>query len=72
MLAGARNTLERCAPLVMLENNAPADDFLTGTLGWTRAAWTGSGLDLGLPGELNTLYVAPSRRASLKRAGLLG
>ncbi|MGY6627201.1 MAG: FkbM family methyltransferase [Oceanicaulis sp.] len=72
VLAGARKTLERCAPLVMLENNAEADAFLTGELGWTRAAWTGTGLDLGLPGELNTLYIAPARRASLKRAGLLG
>jgi FkbM family methyltransferase len=72
VLAGARNTLERCSPLVLLENNAEADAFLTQSLGWTRAAWTGSRLKPGCQGELNTLYIAPARVTSLVRAGLLG
>ncbi|MCC5996522.1 MAG: FkbM family methyltransferase [Oceanicaulis sp.] len=72
VLAGARATLERCAPLVLLENNDEADAFLTGQLGWTRAAWTGSRLEPGRQGELNTLYIAPAREAPLVKAGLLG
>ncbi|KAA5803528.1 FkbM family methyltransferase [Alkalicaulis satelles] len=72
VLTGARATLERCQPLVMLENNADADAFLTGELGWTRAAWTGTALSPGREGALNTLYYGPQRAASLMRAELLG
>lgn len=70
VLRGARKTLERSAPLVMLENNDAADAFLTGELGWTRAAFDGQRLLPGEHGALNTFYVAKSREASLIAAGL--
>lgn len=66
VLEGARQTLESAAPIVMMENNTAADAFLTGELGWTRAAFTGKGLRANAWGDLNTFYVSPAREAALR------
>ena len=71
VLRGGRRTLETCAPLVLLENNDAADQFLTEELGWFRARYDGARLERGRQGDLNTFYVEPTREASLIRAGLL-
>ncbi len=71
VLRGGRRTLEQREPLVLLENNDPADAFLTEELGWRRASFDGERLVLDQHGDLNTFYVGPARQASLREAGLL-
>ncbi|MFW5660022.1 MAG: FkbM family methyltransferase [Oceanicaulis sp.] len=66
VLEGARQTLKSADPIIMMENNASADAFMTGVLGWTRAAFTGRGLRANGWGALNTFYVAPTREAELR------
>jgi len=70
VLKGAVTTLERCAPVVLMENNEAGDAFLVKEMGWMRAGFDGRRLAPGAWGALNTFYVAPSREAALARAGL--
>ncbi|MGJ3232632.1 MAG: FkbM family methyltransferase [Oceanicaulis sp.] len=70
VLEGGTQTLKSAYPIVMMENNADADAFLTQDLGWTRAAFAGKGLRANAWGDLNTFYVAPAREAELRAKGL--
>ncbi len=70
VLKGGEQTLKASAPIVMMENNDPADAYLTGELGWMRAAFNGRGLRADAWGELNTFYIAPTREVSLREQGL--
>ncbi|MEQ8434680.1 MAG: FkbM family methyltransferase [Oceanicaulis sp.] len=70
VLEGGEQTLKSAAPIVMMENNDNADAYLTGDLGWVRAAFTGKGLRANVWGALNTFYIAPAREAELREQGL--
>lgn len=70
VLRGGEQTLKSAAPIVMMENNETADAFLTGELGWVRAAFTGKGLRANAWGALNTFYVAPAREVELRGRGV--
>lgn len=70
VLRGGERTLQSACPIVMMENNPPADAYLTEELGWTRAAFTGKGLRANAWGDLNTFYVGPAREVELRGKGL--
>jgi len=70
VLAGAKATLKRCAPVILMQTEAQADWVLTEELGYTRAAFDGVRLCPGAEGAENTLYIPPTRQDSLRQAGL--
>ena len=55
VLKGGEQTLRRSNPLIMLENNPPADELLL-SWGWQRFAFDGESLICDETGELNTFY----------------
>jgi FkbM family methyltransferase len=70
-LAGAMTTLSKHEPLVMLESNPDADDFLI-QQGWKRAAWDRqSQLRVNQYGDLNTFYLSLRRLEALSERGLV-
>lgn len=71
VLAGARETLQRCEPLVICAREPAADAFLTGGLGWMRARFDGTRLVPGETGARHGIYAGPTCEAALWRAGLL-
>jgi FkbM family methyltransferase len=71
VLAGARETLERCEPLVICARDETADTILTGELGWMRARFDGARLIPGEAGPRRAIYAGPACEAALWRAGLL-
>lgn len=56
VLAGGSATIRKHAPLIMLENNPAADEYLR-ACGWHRHAFNGSTLVKGEYGSLNTFYL---------------
>ena len=70
VLRGARETLERCRPLILMQSNADADRVLTSELGYTRAAFDGDRLRPGRQGRENTVYAPDERMGDLRRCGL--
>lgn len=71
-LLGGEATLRTHEPVVLIENNAPADALLTQDWGWRRAAVTpGPRLFEGAEGALNTIYLSPSRAEALAASGVL-
>jgi FkbM family methyltransferase len=71
VLEGARRTLLRCEPLVLCALDEAADAFLTGELGWMRAAFDGARLIPGEAGNRHAVYAGPRCEAELWRAGLV-
>lgn len=71
VLEGARETLERCEPIVLCAVDQDADAWLTGELGWMRAGFDGERLIPGETGRRYAIYAGPRCEAALWRAGLL-
>jgi len=71
VMAGARETLKRCEPVVICALDPAADAFLTGELGWMRARFDGARLIPGEAGPRCAIYAGPACEAALWRAGLL-
>ena len=70
VVRGAKKTLERCRPLILMQSNADADQLLTEELGYTRAAFEGASLRPGERGRENTVYAPEERMGDLKHCGL--
>ena len=70
VVRGAKKTLQRCRPLILMQSNPDADQVLTEELGYTRAAFDGAVLRPGEQGRENTVYAPTERMGDLKHCGL--
>lgn len=70
VVRGAKDTLERCRPLILMQTNELADQVLTEERGYTRAAFDGDRLHPGEEGVENTVYVPGERVGDLRHCGL--